>query len=258
MTAHRYDPYLWVHFSGLATVPFWLILCLLGLAVGYPTLPALELSLVIGFGVLPVLYMQLRRPFCVFSLLFLSLKSTAISKNQRRLLTIFRSWRVRLAAPFVALSLAWCLQYLYRVAPVAHRITPFAEWGRVEGLAIAAVSCCAASLFLQVPVSVLLVWVTSEKSLQDTVPYSTEAINRDFCHFGLPVSAILPSVVPPSHPQEPLQIPEIENRQAISTSDNLEHSVDEQMPSSLQDSRPADQNSSLDEQASGMREAYTK
>ena len=67
MKPWRCDPYLWVHLAGLATVPLWIGLCLLGLAVGNPTWPGLELGFIVAVGVLPVLVMQLRRPFYIFS-----------------------------------------------------------------------------------------------------------------------------------------------------------------------------------------------
>jgi len=197
MTAYRYDPYLWVHLAGLATVPLWLALCLLGLAVGYPTIPLLELSLVFGLGSVPVLYMQLRRPFSIYGVLGLALKPQALGQEQRTLLTLFRQWRVRLAAPWVALLLVWVGLQLYRVAPVAAGITPWGDWGRPQGLAIATCGFLAANLFLHVPVSVLQVMLTPEKTLQATQPYPTHHINRDFVHVGLPVSKILPLVIPP-------------------------------------------------------------
>jgi hypothetical protein len=203
MTAYRYDPYLWVHLAGLATVPLWLALCLLGLAVGYPTIPPLELSLVLGLGSVPVLYMQLRRPFSIYGVLWLALKPQALGKEQRTLLTIFRRWRVRLAAPWVALLLVWVGLQLYRVAPVAADITPWSDWGRPQGLAIATFGFLGANLFLQVPVSVLQVMLTPEKILQGTQPYPTHDINRDFVHVGLPVSKVLPLVIPPESEAKP-------------------------------------------------------
>lgn len=197
MTTFRYDPYLWVHLAGLATVPFWLVLCLLGFGVGYPTVPAVELPLVLGLGVLPGLYMQLKRPFYIFGLLFLALKPEALGEDRRRLLTVFRSWRIRLTAPLVALALGWCVLQLYQVAPVVADITPFREWGRLGGVALATVGVLGASLFLQVPVSVLQVLTMPETTLQATLPYPEGNIHRDFSVFGLSVASILPVVTPP-------------------------------------------------------------
>jgi len=217
MTSHRYDPYLWVHFAGLATVPFWLILCLLGLAVGYPALPALELSLMLGIGVLPVLYMQLKRPFCIFGVLCLALQPDALSYQQRQLLTIFRKWRVRAMALPVALGLSWIFLQLYQVAPIAQDITPFSPWGRLGGIAIATLGCCGANLFLQVPMSVLLIVATPDRALQRVSPYSNKDVNQDFCHVGLPIRKILPEVVVPSNHQQ-AQSKSVGNRSLVESS----------------------------------------
>jgi hypothetical protein len=203
MTAYRYDPYLWVHLAGLATVPFWLTLCLLGLAVDYSTQPALELSLVLGFGLLPVLYMQLRRPFCIFGLLLLALKPSALTEEQRQLLTVFRYWRIRLIAPLVSLVLGWFVVQLYQMAPIASAITPFDKWGRLGGLVIATIGVFGANLFLQVPMSVLGVLATSNSSLQAAAPYPVTAINQDFCHFGIPAAKILPPITLPVQNLQP-------------------------------------------------------
>jgi len=46
------EPILWIHVAGLAVVPIFLELCLLGLAVSDPLLPAwLELFIVAAVGV---------------------------------------------------------------------------------------------------------------------------------------------------------------------------------------------------------------
>ncbi|PSN13031.1 hypothetical protein C7293_17705 [filamentous cyanobacterium CCT1] len=196
MAPWRYDPYLWVHLAGLATVPLWIDLCLLGLAVGNPTLPGLELGVMVGLGVLPVLIMQLRRPFYIFSLPGIALRLTALSDDQRRLLSQFRRWRVRLGALLVPVPLVWLLVKLYPLAFLARDITPFDDWGRLGGLAIAVVSFCLANLFLQVPVAVLQVLATPDRRMVAVQPYPTKAIAADFSWLGLPVSKLLPNLAP--------------------------------------------------------------
>ena len=198
MATHRYDPYLWVHLAGIATIPLWLAVCGLGLAVGSPRWPALELALLGGVGVLPVLGMQLGRPFYVFSLLALTLKPAALSEDQRRLLSLFQRGWVRSLAMTAPVPLVWLLWEIYPRAVVASDITPFAPWGRLGGLAVAAVSFAMANLFLQVPVSVLAVMATSEKRFKRTVPYPLDQINARFTQAGLPLKRILPEVLPPA------------------------------------------------------------
>ncbi|HIK45322.1 MAG TPA: low-complexity tail membrane protein [Leptolyngbyaceae cyanobacterium M65_K2018_010] len=197
MAPFRYDPYLWIHLAGVATVPLWLAICGLGLAVGSPQWPELELSMILALGVLPVVGMQLRRPFCIFSLLLLTLKPEALTEDQRRLLTLFRQGWIRLVAVVAPLPLVWVLLQLYPVALVAADMTPFGAWGRWGGLAMAAVSFLMANLFWQVPVSVLLVMATSEQRFQATLPYAVALIPTSFTQVGLPLPRLLPTVLPP-------------------------------------------------------------
>ena len=64
------EPFLWIHLSGVAALPIFLGLCLLGLAVSSPLLPVwLEMFLVAVAGIVPVLWMQRFRPFYIFSIL---------------------------------------------------------------------------------------------------------------------------------------------------------------------------------------------
>lgn len=197
MATHRYDPYLWVHLAGLATVPLWLAICGLGLAVGSPQWPGLELALLSLVGVSPVLWMQVAKPFYIFSLLALTLKPTALSDDQRRMLTLFQRWWVRGLAVAAPVPLVWLLWEIYPRAVVASDITPFAPWGRLGGLAVAAGSFAMANLFLQVPVSVLAVMATSDKRFKRTTPYPLDKINDTFTQVGIPLNRLLPEVLPP-------------------------------------------------------------
>ncbi|WOD37634.1 low-complexity tail membrane protein [Nodosilinea sp. E11] len=201
MKPWRCDPYLWVHLAGLATVPLWIDLCLMGLAVGNPTLPGLELGFMVLLGVLPVLSMQLRRPFYIFSLPGLALRPSVLQADQRRLLSQFRQWRVRWGALVVPIPLVWVLVKLYPLAFLARDLTPFGDWGRVGGVAIAALSFFMANLFLQVPVAVLQVLATPDRNLQKVLPYPTDKIAADFSWLGLSVGQILPVIAPPASDQ---------------------------------------------------------
>ncbi|NMF85776.1 low-complexity tail membrane protein [Nodosilinea sp. P-1105] len=199
MTAFRYDPYLWLHLAGVATVPLWLDLCLLGLAVDYPTWPTLERVVITAIGVLPVLWMQLRKPFYIFSLPLLTLKPSALTLDQRQLLTLFHQGWVRALAVLVPLPLLWGLGQINTLTVLAADITPFAGWGRLGGVAIASLGFLLANLFLQVPVAVLLVMATANQRFPEVSPYPVEAITADFTYFpGLQLGQILPTVHPPT------------------------------------------------------------
>ncbi|WP_277873701.1 MULTISPECIES: low-complexity tail membrane protein [Cyanophyceae] len=192
---------MWVHLAGLATVPLWIDLCLLGLAVGNPTLPELELGVIVALGVLPVLVMQLRQPFYIFSLPGLALKPGKLQDDQRCLLSQFRRWRVRLGALLVPVPLVWVLLKLYPLAFLARDLTPFSDWGRLGGVAIAVLSFLMANLFVQIPIAVLQVLATPNRVMARVVPYPLEGIATDFTWIGLAVSKMLPDLANQPRPE---------------------------------------------------------
>ncbi|MDX2242045.1 MAG: low-complexity tail membrane protein [Leptolyngbyaceae cyanobacterium bins.302] len=201
------DPYLWIHLAGLATLPIWLELCLLGLSVGDPVLPIwLELFLVGVVGIAPIVWMQWQRPFNIFSLLGVALKPQRLTEEQRKLLTLFTVQRNQFLAIAVALVLALALQKLYFIAPIAAPITPFAAVGRFGGLLIAAIAFLGANLFTQVPVAVLSVLFTSEATFAATLPFAVDQIPQRFTALGLPVDQILPPIVA-EPPLQPASVP---------------------------------------------------
>lgn len=189
------DPYLWIHLAGIATLPIWLELCLLGLAVGDPLLPVwLEILLVGIAGIAPILWMQWQRPFYIFSLVAVALKPEQLTEDQRRLLTLFKSQRNRILAVIIAGVLLVVLQKLYYAAAIAAAIAPFGN-ARLLGLLLAAIAFLGANLFLQVPVSVASVMLTGEVPFAATPPYAIDQIRPNFSLLGFPVNQILPPVV---------------------------------------------------------------
>ncbi|MDX2231625.1 MAG: low-complexity tail membrane protein [Leptolyngbyaceae cyanobacterium bins.349] len=190
------DPYLWIHLAGVASVPLWLELCLLGLAVGDPILPVwLELLLVGTVSIGPIVWMQWQRPFNIYSLLAVSLKPERLTEEQRKLLTLFTMPRNQYLAVGVAIALAFVLQQVYLIAPIAATMTPFAASGRVIGLLVAAIAFLGANLFLQVPVAVLSVLLSSEAAYATTLPFATDQIRQRFLPLGWPVNQILPPLI---------------------------------------------------------------
>ena len=189
------DPYLWVHLAGAAAVPLLLELCLLGLGVGSPLRPiGLEFVLVGTIGVAPVLWMQWQRPFSIFSLVILALKPDRLTIDQRRILKLFKAPLERVVAVLTAIALLAILWQLYQIAPIASEVTPFGQFGRLGGVLVAAIAFLGCNLFLQIPVSVLRVLLTSEKQFGATEPYPIERIAQDFTLLGLPIQQILPIV----------------------------------------------------------------
>ncbi|NJL84666.1 MAG: low-complexity tail membrane protein, partial [Chloroflexaceae bacterium] len=115
-----FEPFLWIHAAGIAALPLFLGMCLLGLAVGSPVLPVwLEVFLVAIAGIVPVLWMQWFRPFYIFSILAVAVKPEKLTPLQQRILTRFKSAVNRGIAVFVAVLLAVILWQIYKLSPLA-------------------------------------------------------------------------------------------------------------------------------------------
>jgi len=199
------DPYLWLHLAGLATVPLWLEICLLGLAVGDPVLPVWMEVLLVGIaGIAPILWMQWQKPFCIYSLLFFAVSPTHMSEGQRRLLRLFKTSVNQILAIPVAVGLLIVLWQLYLRAPLVASVAPFGGQ-RWYGLGMAAIAFFFANLFTQVPVSVLRVLLSSDAQVAAQVPYPAERIAQDFTLFGFRLRQLLP--VPPARVAVPTAAP---------------------------------------------------
>ncbi len=193
MKAFWADPYLWIHAAGIAVVPLWLILCMLGLAAGDPIMPSrLEILLVAIVGSGPILWMQWAKPFCIYSLLAVSLKPNQLTVDQRRILTLFHQRRSRIYSLIGAGVLGLLLKSLYDSAIIAASVTPISN--HFVGLIVAIGSFLAANLFLQVPLSVLRVLLASDAEFQATMPFEAAAIGANFFEPGLKVDQILPKL----------------------------------------------------------------
>jgi hypothetical protein len=189
------DPFLWIHLSGAATLPIFLGLCLLGLAVGSPLLPVwLEMFLVAVAGIVPVLWMQWFRPFYIFSILVVAVKPQNLTSLQQRILTRFKTNLNKGLALFVAVLLAVILCQLYRFAPLAASVAPFPPSWRWAGLLLAASAFLASNLFLQVSASVMAVLLTPESELAATKPHVLEKIRQDFTIAPWQVDRLLPAL----------------------------------------------------------------
>jgi hypothetical protein len=187
------EPFLWIHLAGLAAVPLALEVVWWGLAVGDPILPVwLEWSLLAIVGIAPVLWMQLTRPFDIFSILVLALKPEQLTVEQRRLLSLFKTKNNRVLIIAAAALMLLVLWQIYRAAPIAAAVAPFSPSWRIIGLLLAGLAFLGSNLFLQVPLSVLQVLLTSESEFAATEPYAIEKLSQDFTIPGLKVNKILP------------------------------------------------------------------
>jgi hypothetical protein len=186
------EPFLWIHLAGLAAFPLALELVWLGLAVGDPILPVwIELFLVAAIGLVPILWMQLTRPFDIFSILIFALKPEQLTQEQRRLLSLFKTKTNRVITIAAAVFLLWVLWQIYRVAPIAATVAPIAPRWHFLGLLGAGLAFLVSHLFLQVPLSVAQVLLTSESEFAAATPYPIEKIPQDFTVPGVRVKKIL-------------------------------------------------------------------
>lgn len=207
MRSFWFDPYLWVHLSGIAAVPLLLELCLLGLAIGEPLFPIwFELLFVGTIGILPILWMQWQRPFSIFSLVLLALKPSQLTEDQCRILQRFKLPVHRVLAVLSAVAMVWVLWQLYQIAPAVSPVL-FPGFSRGAALLIAAIAFLGSNLFLQVPVSVLSVLLTSDSAFATTPAYPKERITQDFTVPGIQVAKILPPLIRPIAVQVPPETP---------------------------------------------------
>ncbi|MBD2487818.1 low-complexity tail membrane protein [Aulosira sp. FACHB-615] len=193
MSSFRSDPILWIHIAGLATLPFFLVLCLLSLAIGEPLFPVWgEILLVATVGVTPLLWMQLRRPFYIYSLLGIALKPENLTEQQRKILCLINTKLNRVLSLVSAIILTVILWQLYKVVPQMQHLVSFLPQWHSLGLLLAAVAFLASNLFLQVPVSVARILVTNDTEFAAIEPLSLENIKHDFTILGVQVNQILP------------------------------------------------------------------
>lgn len=195
MPSFRSEPILWIHIAGLATLPIFLLLCLLFLSVGEPILPVwMELLLVAAAGVIPLLWMQLRRPFYIYAILGIALKPENLTEQQRKILCLINTKLNRSLALLAAIVSLFVLWQLYQATPLVVAITKHLPQWRILGLTLAALTFLASNLFLQIPVSVARVLVTNDTEFAAIEPLPLEKINQDFTILGVRVNKILPQL----------------------------------------------------------------
>lgn len=191
MSSFRTEPFLWIHLAGIAVAPLALLVMWVALAVATPLTPyPLELLLLVGLGLVPVFWMQWQRPFEIFSLLLIALRPDQLSEAQRQILALFlrprRRWLTLLGAMLLLLKLG--LVYYY--APLAALAALGLPQVRILALLVAAVAYLVANLFLQVPLSVLGVLLTSQATYEATQPLESTEVQAKFTIPGLRVRAL--------------------------------------------------------------------
>lgn len=192
---YKKEPYLWIHLAGLAILPLWLELVWLGIAAGKPIFPLfVELAIVAAVGTIPITLMQWLRPFDIYSVLLLALQPDQLSEPQRQILKGFKTAKHRILTGGGAIGLLVGLWLIARYAPLVAPISPFPN--HAIGLVVAAFAFLASNLFLQVPLSVIGILITSGEQLAQFTPDPPEEITSNYFVPGFRVKKILPDLKP--------------------------------------------------------------
>jgi hypothetical protein len=191
MDNFKVEPYLWIHLAGIAVAPLTLQLAWLGLAIGDPwPFYGIELLLLFAIAILPILWMQFYRPFDFFSLPFFVLQPQTLSLDQRRTLSRLKTAKHRLLSLITAIAVAGLGWQIYQLAPFATTTVLFLPQWRILGLGIAAIAFLLTHLFIQVPVAVLAILLTSREQWAATEVFEASAIPAQFTILGWLVKRI--------------------------------------------------------------------
>ena len=165
----------------------------MGLAVDAPQVPFwLELILLGVVGVVPIFWMQWYQPFDIFSLLILVVQPQQLTESQRKILSLFKTRKNRFLTIIASVIMLGVLWQIYRLAPLAATVALVLPQWRILGLTIAGIGFLAGNLFLQIPLSVLGVLLTSQSKFEATEAIAQEAITDEFTLSGFRVKKILP------------------------------------------------------------------
>ncbi len=190
--AFAMDPYLWIHFAGLAAVPLFLEITWFSLALGDSFSP-LELLPVALLGILPIFWMQWKRPFNIYSLLLWYIRYDALTTEQRQVLGLYKSRSHKLLTIVVSLLMIPLLWLIYQQAPLSSGIAQqFLPPVRILALILSMLAFLLANLFVQVALSTLLVMILLKKDPTSLGAWETGKIKEDFTSIGLPVRQIVP------------------------------------------------------------------
>lgn len=182
---------MWIHLAGIAVAPFALLVSWLALAIAVPLTPYwLELVLLVGIGVVPILWMQWHKPFEIFSLLVVALRPEVLTLEQRKILSLFKQPRQRVLTILTALLMTGKLFGIYYFAPLASLPVLDLPQIRIAALGVAAIAFLVANLFVQVPVSVLGILLTSNSTYDQTNPIELSDIPQKLTLFGFRVKKI--------------------------------------------------------------------
>lgn len=189
-----FDPYLWMHFSGLAMLPLTLALVAIALPLGIPLPFSVgELVLIVLLGGVPVWALQILRPWNPFSFWLFQIPPERLDERQRQILRLVQGTRQPLFNALGALVMVILLWQIAHYSPLATGSAGgFWQW-RIVGLSLAIAGFFLSNLFLQVPLTLLPTLLLSEKTVTEIDPHPVVSVRRDFACWGLPMGQLFPS-----------------------------------------------------------------
>lgn len=190
-----FDPYLWLHLVGLATLPLTLALVAIALAWGIP-LPfaTAELILIVLIGGVPVWVLQILRPWQPFGFLFFQIPPERMDERQKQILRLIQGTRQPVLNVVGAVFMVILLWQLAHYAPLATGMSEgFWQW-RLIGLGLAIAGFFLGNVSLQMSLTLLPALFQSEKTVKAMDQHPNVSIRRDFACWGLPMGQLFPSV----------------------------------------------------------------
>jgi len=179
------DPFVWIHVALLAAVPLTLVLSMIGLAVGDPVFPGWLETLLLGLPPIGLtVWLQWQKPLSLFSLWVVHKPSESLNEDQRRILTILKSYVTGWVAVVAGVFIYVIFRQMFITAPLAAGIIPFPSILRLVGVLWSVVFLLISSLLWQTGVAALRILLVSETEFANTVPYEIDRIKAGFTILG--------------------------------------------------------------------------
>lgn len=183
----RSELFLWIHLGGIIMFPLFLLITVIGLAVGESYSYLIEVPLLVAISIVPILLMQLYRPFNIFSVLLFSLKPELLTASQKKILALFQRKQQKFANVIAAVLMLLSLWLLYYLSSGVGDLVSFFPPQRSLGLVIAVIAFLGSNLFLQIPLSALQALLTDQAKLSQTEQCSLEEIEAGFTTPGIKI-----------------------------------------------------------------------
>lgn len=190
-----FDPYLWLHLVGLATLPLTLSLMAIALAWGIPfPFSVAELVLIVLVGGIPVWVLQILRPWQPFGFLIFQIPPERMDERQKKILRLIQGTRQPVLNAVGAVFMVILLWQIAHYSPLATGMTEGLWQWRIFGLLGAIAGFFLSNVSLQMSITLLPTLFLSEQTVREIDPHPNVSIRRDFACWGLSMGQLFPSV----------------------------------------------------------------